>query len=253
MDGKDFTAAIVLIGMNDRRDMKTDAAPLAYGTPEWDGAYKARVDALLEALKTRNVKIFWMGEPPMGDALYDADMQKITALQKERVAAKGATFIDLRTPFAGPDGKYTDRGLDDTGSPRRLRESDGVTFFKQGNNRLGQIALAALKANAPTVTTAAAPPAEVAPLPQIIATPDTAKADQSPLFGQEDANGLAISHNGSEVALSVAAGAKAQQAVADSSIGLAAKPGSAAEQLFTTGQSPPPPSGRFDDFKLAAP
>ncbi|MDE2446040.1 MAG: DUF459 domain-containing protein [Alphaproteobacteria bacterium] len=241
MQDKVFAAAVVMIGINDRQSIRTATGNLEFNTPEWISAYKANVDAVIDALLAQKVKVVWMGLPPMGDPAYDADMQVISNLQKERAVAKGISFVDLRAPFLGPDGKYTERGADDTGVDRRLRESDGVTFFKMGNNRLGQIALAALKSDV-----------VAKPSSPVISAP-TAKADPNagPMFGQQDQNGETVTHAGAEVAASVKEQHVAAEAAAASSIGIAATPGSTAEKLFTQGIAPPAPKGRFDDFTLA--
>ena len=238
-EGKDFTTAFVLIGLNDRRDMRNGDQVLKFNSPEWIAAYKQRVDGVIDALLAQHIQVFWVGEPPMGDPALDADMQALSYYQKERAAAKGAVFIDLRTPLLGPDGKYTERGLDDTGTDRRLRESDGVTFFKQGNNRLGQIALAALQSGA------AAPVVAPVATPAPIASVDTS---QSPIFGQQDANGTSITKSGTDLMAAVAVDSALKQADQSSSIGIGAAHGSNAETLFTTGLAAPAPTGRFDDF-----
>ena len=244
-EGKDFTTAFVLMGLNDRRDMRNGDQVLKFNSPEWIGAYKQRVDGVIDALLAQHMQIFWMGEPPMGDPALDVDMQALSTYQKERAAAKGATFIDLRAPLLGADGKYTERGLDDTGTERRLRESDGVTFFKQGNNRLGQIALAALQ-NGPAAPAVADPAATVAlSAPAAVAAVDT---NQSPIFGQQDANGTSITKTGTDMMAAVAVDSASKQADQSSTIGIGAAKGSNAETLFTTGLAPPAPAGRFDDF-----
>ena len=244
-EGKDFTTAFVLMGLNDRRDMRNGDQVLKFNSPEWISAYKQRVDGVIDALLAQHMQIFWMGEPPMGDPALDADMQALSNYQKERAAAKGATFIDLRAPLLGADGKYTERGLDDTGTERRLRESDGVTFFKQGNNRLGQIALAALQ-NGPAAPAVADPAATVAlSAPAAVAAVDT---NQSPIFGQQDANGTSITKSGKDMMAAVAVDSASKQADQSSTIGIGAAKGSNAETLFTTGLAPPAPTGRFDDF-----
>jgi hypothetical protein len=245
--GKDFTSAIVLIGSNDRRDIRTDAGVLAFNSPEWVAQYKLRVDALLDALKAQNLSVIWMGQPPMGDATYDADMQAITALQKERVQAKGAKFVDLREPFLGADGNYTDRGPDDTGADRRLRQSDGYTFLKVGNNRLGQIALAALQGSPSVVAPAASVPAADGAAAPVAAQPGI----EAPAFGQSDASGADIVQNGSELKAAVDANQLAAVAAASSSIGVAAQAGTDADKLFTTGLASVAPAGRFDDQSAA--
>ncbi len=249
MEGKDFSAAVVLIGLNDRQDIRTSAGSLAFNSPEWIAAYKANVDALIDALLAQNVKVIWLGQPPMGDAAYDADMQMIAALQKERALAKGVKFVDLRTPFLGPDGKYSARGPDDSGVDQKLRQNDGVTFFRLGNNRIGQIVLQALKEDpvAPAVeTVSVAPGKEDAPAP-------VEREEPGPVFAQEDQNGQPVLHSGGDVIAMVANENANAAAISASSIGVAAAAGSAAEKMFTVGIAPPAPVGRFDDFTYVAP
>ncbi|MEP6827730.1 MAG: DUF459 domain-containing protein [Aestuariivirga sp.] len=244
-EGKSFTDAFVLIGFNDRRDMRDGDNILKFGTPEWDTLYKMRVDAVIDALAAQHIQVFWMGEPPVGDPAMDADLQNITSLQKERVVAKGASFIELRTPFANAQGGYTDRGQDDTGVERRLRESDGVTFFRQGNNRLGQIALAAINsgplpnipapaAGEPVASEQAVPPAE----------------DQGAIFGQDGVNVDGTALGSKDILAGVEQDKVVKQAAAESSIGIGAAKGSNADTLFTTGIAAPAPAGRFDDFNM---
>jgi uncharacterized protein len=249
MDGKNFSIAVVLIGLNDRQDIRTDSARYTFNSPEWTVAYKANVDAVIDALLAQKVKVIWLGEPPMGDPTYDADMQIITSLQKERALAKGVTFVDLRAPFLGADGAYTDRGPDETGADRRLRESDGVTFFKMGNNRLGLIVLDAIKNG--TVTPVTAPAQD--PNAPVVQAPTAVDDGTGPVFAQEDQNGQPMLHSGEDVAASVATQTANAVAVAASSIGIAAPSGSAAEKMFTLGVSPVAPPGRFDDFTYSAP
>ena len=242
-EGKNFTAAFVLIGFNDRREMHDGDKVLKFASPEWDALYKKRVDDVIDALAAQHIQVFWMGEPPMGDPAMDADLQNITDLQKERALAKGAGFIELRTPFANAQGGYTDRGPDEAGADRRLRENDGVTFFKQGNNRLGQIALAAIEAGAPAMTPAAISDAVVI-APKLAPTID----DQGPLFGQEGVEIANAVQGSKEISAAVEQDKLVKQAAAESSIGIAAAKGSNASALFTTGITAPAPAGRFDDF-----
>jgi uncharacterized protein len=249
MEGKNFSTAVVLIGLNDRQDIRTPTGRLTFNSPEWLVAYKANVDALIDALLAQDVKVVWLGLPPMGDPAYDADMQMISTLQKERALAKGIKFVDLRTPFLGADGLYSARGPDDSGIDQKLRQNDGVTFFRLGNNRIGQIVLQALKDNA------VAPAAEivtVAPGKDDAAIPP-ASEEAGPVFAQEDQNGQAVLHSGGDVIALVANENANAAAITASSIGVAASAGSSAERMFTVGVSPVAPAGRFDDFTYTPP
>lgn len=235
MDGKDFNAVVVLIGLNDRQDIRSASGRLKFNTPEWIAAYQTNTDAIVSALMAQNVKVFWLGEPPMGDAAYDADMKLVTALQKARVVAKGATFIDTRPALANPDGSYMEFGPDDTGEVRKLRQRDGVTFLKQGNNKFGQFVLAAIKAggvDSPAVVETPTP---------IALGPALGVQIPGPVFGQLDANGKEMLHDSADMITLTA-----NESLPD----IARSP--AAETLFTVGNSDVAPAGRFDDFSFVA-
>jgi hypothetical protein len=251
-EGKSFNTAIVLIGLNDRRDMRDGDKVLAFNSSAWVALYKSRIDAVIDALQAQNMQVYWMSEPPIGDAARDSDMVALSSYFKERAEAKGATYIDIRTPLLGPDGAYTERGADDTGTDRRLRESDGVTFFKQGNNRLGQIALAALNAGPKP---ADVPVAVAAPVDAGVGAVGLSAVavddDPNPVIGQQGADDTVVAKPVGQVAEAVEGDKAAREAASTSIIGIAAAKGSKAEALFNTGLSGAAPTGRFDDFSLA--
>ena len=254
-EDKNISTAIILMGLNDRRDIKLADKVLKFGSPEWNALYQQRVDGVIDALAAQHIQVLWMGEPPMGDPALDADMQNLTAIVQSRVAAKGAGFIDLRTPLLNAQGGYTDHGPDETGVDRRLREGDGVTFLRLGNNKLGQIALAALNSNAAPVV-GAAPPQVNAPTSPVAnaapVSPVPAPVNNGPIFGQEGMEDLnaAAAQGSKALSAAVEQDKVVKEAQAASSIGIGAVPGSNAEALFTTGLAGTPPAGRFDDFSV---
>jgi hypothetical protein len=247
MEGKDFKAVVVLLGANDRQPIREGDFRLVFNTPEWTAAYEAKIDELLDVLNGAGLKVFWVSIPPMGDAKYDADMQILAALQKQEVQSKGQIYVDLRGAFLGPDGNYTDKGPDDTGEVRKLRSRDGVTFFKQGNNRFGQLLLAEIN------RVIGAGQIETAPTPApVIALPTPAVAIV-PMFGQKNIDGTSVTFQPDEKLISelsrVLAGTIVVPAISRSDI----VPGSEAEKLFILGQAQPAPAGRFDDFSYTKP
>jgi uncharacterized protein len=265
MDGKDFDGVVVLVGSNDRQSMRDGNFRYPFNTPEWITAYQQRVDDVLTALQSQSVEIFWVSMPPMEAPSYEADMLTVQALQKAQVEAKGAKFIDVRAAFLNPDGSYTDRGADDTGEIRKLRSRDGVTFFKQGNNRFGQLVLAAIKDGkapvqvpdvavaAPDVVTVPEVVAAVEPKQPVTVVPDNA---QVPSFGQVTADGRAqvfeprIAASGQPAEKAKVSEAPATKA---NKLNVSVLAGSAAEKLFVAGETMVAPAGRFDDFSYAAP
>jgi uncharacterized protein len=262
---KPYDAAVILMGINDRQDWRNGNIRYAFNTPQWISAYEQQLDRLLDSVKAGGMKIYWVAMPPFGEPGFEADMVALSAIQKKRVEAKGGVVLDVRASLLGPDGKYTDRGLDEDGVDRRIRESDGITFFKQGNNRFGILMMAALRAaekvpdadgSLPVVATA--PPATPSETPA--ATPQqqasvqpTAPAEPgTPVFGQQGLDGGEISFDASSVeeAKPVVA---APAVVSEAAKVIAAAAGSKSEQLLVHGSVTEAPAGRFDDFSYTPP
>ena len=249
LEGKDYDVVVVLLGSNDRQQIRSGNMRLAFGTQEWIAAYKARLDSVLDVLTVSGAKVYWIGLPPMASADYDSAMQAVAALQKERAEARGAIFLDIRSAFLNPDGSYTDTGPDETGAVRKLRARDGITFFKQGNNRMGQIVLAAIAKGAPSE----APPQAAATASGKTSIPEVVV----PFFGQADASGLAVVIQPQDVTgvavLALGADTALPPSAALSALQQLARPGSEAEKLFATGTAGAAPAGRVDDFTAPSP
>jgi hypothetical protein len=243
LEGKTYDAVVVLMGSNDRQAIRAQSARYEFNTPEWITAYKAQLDKILDVLAAAHTRTYWVSIPPMADPDYEAAMAAIAAIQKERAEAKGATFVDIRPSFLSADGRYTDVGPDDTGEVRKLRSRDGVSFFKQGNNRMGQLVLAAIKAGGE------APPA----VPSVQNDENaTEPAVTTPLFGQAGIDGIAITFNPPDPGVEAIRGIidSGDTGAALATLQSLSPPGSSAEKLFVAGEAPPPPPGRSDDFSL---
>jgi uncharacterized protein len=250
-DGKNFDTAVVLIGSNDRREFRSTAGRFAFNTPEWKQAYGTQIDALVNVLKARNINVFWVGLPPMADPAYDADVQMINGIAKERADALGITYVDIRSDFLNPDGTYTDRGLDEAGVARKMRSRDGVNFFKLGNTKMAQLVLTAITAKTVDkafVDSAKAAPAET-PMAGVVA-PGIA----GPTLGQ-DADGQIVMTESKDIEVAVAALNKdlglAKDKAIETGATVTAKKDSMSARMMTTGEPPPSQPGRFDDASAA--
>ncbi len=247
LESSSYDVIAVLIGANDRQMIRAGNLRFAFNTPDWIAAYNAQTDRVLEALKQSGARVYWVSIPPMADAEYDAAMRAVAALQKERTEAKGMTFLDIRAAFLKPDGSYAESGPDDTGEVRKLRGRDGVSFFKQGNNRLGQLVLQAIKSGkAPDAVSAA--PETKAPGPPV-------KTAEVPVFGRTGFMGEVILLRPQDVTVTAGLVLTAGGDVKDAGAVLAAiramvPKGSAAEKLFSRGEADAAPKGRADDFAV---
>jgi hypothetical protein len=248
---KDYDAVVVELGLNDRQDIRSGANQLQFRSNEWVTAYRAQAGGLADKLLSAGLRVYWLAIPPVADPELDADFKFISSLHKEEVQSKGGHFVDLSQYFLGPDGRYSERGPDETGVERKLRARDGITFMRQGNSRFGQLLLAAIKQKE----------AEGGG-PGNVRTPGSALQQDGtegvtidvgtalPQFGQEGLEGEQLVFNAAEIKLPTpGAGAPATPVQADLSR-LHAANGSAAAKLFTAGEVGVAPAGRFDDYSI---
>jgi uncharacterized protein len=262
---KPYDAAVILMGVNDRQDWRNGNIRYPFNTPQWIAAYEQQLDRLLDSVKAGGMKIYWVAMPPFGDFGFENDMQALAAIQKKRVEAKGGVVLDVRAALHGPDGKYTDRGLDEDGVDRRIRESDGITFFKQGNNRFGILVMDALKAVeklGATPTQTPPPIAVIVPTPPDAATPPQQQASVqpaapidagTPVFGQQGLDGGDMSFDANTVEEAKPIAAVVPATATGTVKALAAAAGSKSEQLLVHGSVTEAPAGRFDDFSYTPP
>jgi uncharacterized protein len=259
VEDRPVDAVVVLVGVNDRQDIRSGNARYPFKSPDWVTGYQGNVDRLLAAVKAANALPIWVSIPPMADPVFDADMRYLSDIHSKQVAAQAGHFIDVRRYFSAPDGSYSDRGPDETGTERKLRSRDGITFYKQGNNRFGQLVLAEINKLA---AIAPAPPAEVST--SLVVPPKTRPAvgvtivTGSPSFGQDGLDGEQVTFRADAILPAKPAPQSVAQRTAsvagsqNTEVRLTAKAGSQAQSLFSNGIIADAPLGRFDDFVVPA-
>jgi len=264
LDGNAYDVVVVMLGANDRQMIRDgDSQRYDFGTPEWTAAYTKQVNLLLDQLALANARVIWVAPPPMRDPEYDAAMKSIAALQKEQVEKRGMTFLDLRPKLTNPDGSYTDSTTDGQANIIKLRGRDGISFFKAGNNLMGEQVLAAIAAGLKPAV-AVSDTVDEGPMvektsrldsPEANKSDSEAKPDAVPLFGQAvmDAEPYTVQPEGVTAnAILLAAGDLGPEAALKTLRDIAPT-GSGAERLFRLGSPEPAPAGRADDFTAPAP
>lgn len=264
LEGNAYDVVVVMLGANDRQMIRDgDSQRYDFGTPEWTAAYTKQVNLLLDQLALANARVIWVAPPPMRDPDYDAAMKTIAALQKQQVEKRGMTFLDLRPKLTNPDGSYTDSTTDGQANIIKLRGRDGISFFKAGNNLMGEQVLAAIAAGLKPAV-AVSDTADEGPMvektsrldsPEANKSDSEAKPDAVPLFGQAvmDAEPYTVQPEGVTAnAILLAAGDLGPEAALKTLRDIAPT-GSGAERLFRLGSPEPAPAGRADDFTAPAP
>lgn len=127
---------VLMMGINDIRNINLPEGRALWDTPEWRDAYAAEADKLLRALMGKNIAVYWVGNPIMAKAETSEAMAKINDIVRERAYINGAKYIDSWTGFTDQLGGFSAFGPDLTGQDKRLRNKDGVTFTELGNRKL---------------------------------------------------------------------------------------------------------------------
>ncbi len=236
---------VVLLGINDVRDIFVHGRRIPFGSEEWKSIYASRVDAVIQAFRNNNVALYWVGLPPVRDARLDAGARLINDLLRARTTAHGVRFIDIRKHFAGPDGGFVFEGPDVTGRKVRLRARNGIHFIRPGNTKLAKIVMDVIRQDVEAARGTQASPG-LAGLPQSD-KPFVGKAgpDGQPIFVPPfrlpGANVVYLAkHNDMTRVVR-----NTLQALRES-----VAPGSAGHMLFVRGVWPAAPAGRLDDFSL---
>lgn len=131
-----FDIAVVIMGINDRQNLRVDGVSAKPLTNEWKVAYSARLTAFLQRLRAGNKPTIWVELPPMKASSYSAAMTEISALQRLVAFAGGAEFVDAYQRFADENGGYVSAGPDLNGQTVQMRKSDGIHFSSAGSDKL---------------------------------------------------------------------------------------------------------------------
>lgn len=127
---------IVVLGINDRQQMRQDKKRLPPRSEGWEKVYAERVESVAETLKVYGRPFVWLSAPPVRASNASGDMAYFNGLFKPRVEGAGGSFVDIWNGFTNASGQYITSGPDIEGQVRALRTSDGVNFTRAGRLKL---------------------------------------------------------------------------------------------------------------------
>lgn len=127
---------VVVLGANDRQQMRVGRNRLAVHADAWEKAYVSRIAGMADTLKVFGRPFFWVSAPPMRSSSASRDMDYVNGLFKAAVTADGGHYVDIWNGFTDDNGNYTSSGPDVDGQLRALRNSDGINFTRAGRLKL---------------------------------------------------------------------------------------------------------------------
>ncbi|OJY03534.1 MAG: hypothetical protein BGP04_17610 [Rhizobiales bacterium 62-17] len=128
--------AVILIGSNDRQQLRDGNTVLEPRTPKWNAAYTARVEAIATQFRDRKIPLLWVGLPVMKNERLTAELLNFNEIYRDVAAKTGATYIDVWEGFVDDRNQFSIFGPDLNGQIVRLRTGDGVHFTSAGARKL---------------------------------------------------------------------------------------------------------------------
>lgn len=150
----DIRLMVVFLGPNDPWDMPQGKGKpfLRFKSPEWEAAYRARIDMLLEQARRHRVQVLWVGPPNMEKARLSTAMDYLSGLYQQQTAQFGQHYVSAN-PILG----YTDEAFSYTvatpeGKRVKVRVDDGIHFTITGQKMIAAQVLSLISFPGLTVT-----------------------------------------------------------------------------------------------------
>lgn len=129
------SVVIVMIGANDRQQMKVGENRELVGTPAWISEYEKRVTSMASVLKAGGVPSIWVGQPAFRSNQMSTSMTAFNDIYRKNIESVGGVFVDIWDGFVDENGVFQQTGPDMNGLPARLRGNDGISFAKAGKRK----------------------------------------------------------------------------------------------------------------------
>lgn len=129
-------AIIVMMGSNDRQQMKVGDSREPPMNAVWTKEYKARTEALAKTISATKVPFLWVGMPAFKSPKASTDMLVFNDIYRAATEAAGSEFVDVWGGFVDEGGAFVTSGPDINGQPVRLRADDGINVTRAGKRKL---------------------------------------------------------------------------------------------------------------------
>jgi hypothetical protein len=129
-------AIVVMLGSNDRQQMRVGETAEAPRSENWTKEYERRAASFAKAMADRKVPFIWVGVPAFKSSKMTSDMLAFNDLYRTASEKVGAEFVDIWDGFVDENGAFVTNGPDINGQPVRLRSNDGINLTAAGKRKL---------------------------------------------------------------------------------------------------------------------
>lgn len=127
---------VVILGGNDGQSLQDGKGgkPIHWGRPDWEQAYRQRLEEFMQVLAAPGRRIVWLELPTTGRKRFEQKLGLIRGLQRDVVSARAdALHVDTHPFFTDAKGQALRTArVDGFRKPMKLRMDDGVHFTVAG-------------------------------------------------------------------------------------------------------------------------
>lgn len=231
IDAENAAVVVVMLGANDRQQLRAGDVREQLLTEGWTKEYRARTAAFAAAVAESKVPLVWVGLPAFKQKKMLSDMIAFNDLYRQAAEQSGGVFVDIWDGFVDENGAFVMTGPDINGQPVRLRSDDGINLSRAGKRKV------AFYVEKPLFKALGIPGASGTVLPAIAALPDAVHGPVQPA-DIDRTPPIALSDPNLDGGMELLGASPKSPADARSAAGL----------LATEGIAPEPSPGRADDF-----
>ena len=176
IDAEKPAAVVMMVGSNDRQQMRIGATKEEKRTELWTKEYEVRATAFATAVRDKSIPLIWVGMPAFKSSNMTSDMLAFNDIYRRVAENVKGEFVDVWDGFVDESGAFVMSGPDVNGQPVKLRSNDGINFTKAGKRKLAFYAekpLAKILGNAVSPNIGALGPQD---LPDAALAPGAARA-----------------------------------------------------------------------------
>ncbi|TDF85892.1 SGNH family hydrolase [Pseudomonas sp. H9] len=145
---------VIFLGPNDPWDMPQGKGKpfLRFKSPDWEAAYRQRIDAILEKAREHQVQVIWVGPPNMQKPRLSSAMAYLSGLYQEQVGLYQQHYLSANPVLGYKDDTFSYTLQNSQGKRVKTRVDDGIHFTITGQKLIAEQILSMIAFPGLTVT-----------------------------------------------------------------------------------------------------
>lgn len=138
----DLKLMVVFLGPNDPWDFPLNKGQpyVRFKSPEWEGAYRERIQAMLNTARAHGARVVWLGVPTMKKKKLNEGMTYLNSLYESEVLRVGGLFLPT-SGVLGSDGLEFSAYAQVNNKKIKVRLDDGIHFTLPGQRLIADTVL----------------------------------------------------------------------------------------------------------------